>query len=113
MLTIVHSGDLHLDAPFAGLSPEQSAARREGQRVHLEKLVQLTKDVNADLLLLAGDLFDSGETYYETTLALTKLLGGLACPVLIAPGNHDYYHPRSPYALLSWPSNVHIFTSAD
>lgn len=111
MLTIIHSGDLHLDAPFAGLTAEQSATRREGQRLHLEKLAQLAQDRNADLLLLAGDLFDGRETYYETTLALTKILGGLSCPVLIAPGNHDYYHSRSPYALLSWPSNVHIFTA--
>lgn len=111
MITIVHSADLHLDAPFGGLTPEQSAARRQGQRDHLDKLAQLTIQKHADLLLLAGDLFDSGQTYYETTLALTKVLGNLSCPVLIAPGNHDYYHPRSPYALLPWPSNVHIFTT--
>lgn len=112
MLTIVHSADLHLDAPFAGLSPEQAMARREGQRAHMEKLVQLATDKKADLLLLAGDLFDSGETYYETTLTLCQVLRNAPCPVLIAPGNHDYYHPRSPYALLSWPKGVHIFTTA-
>ena len=31
--------------------------------------------------------------------------------MLIAPGNHDFYSGRSPYATLRWPENVHIFTS--
>ena len=33
----------------------------------------------------------------------------MACPVLIAPGNHDPFTPRSPYQRLVWPENVHIF----
>jgi DNA repair exonuclease SbcCD nuclease subunit len=32
--------------------------------------------------------------------------------VFIAPGNHDYVRPESPYAQAGWPDNVHIFLDA-
>ena len=31
--------------------------------------------------------------------------------MVIAPGNHDPYSAKSAYATLSWPENVHVFTS--
>ena len=31
--------------------------------------------------------------------------------VFIAPGNHDFYSPRSIYAGTRWPENVHIFST--
>ena len=31
-------------------------------------------------------------------------------PVFISPGNHDYYSPRSPWARIKLPGNVHLFT---
>ena len=30
--------------------------------------------------------------------------------MFIAPGNHDFYSPKSPYVRLQMPENVHIFT---
>ena len=32
MIKFLHAADLHLDAPFAALSPEQAAERRREQR---------------------------------------------------------------------------------
>ena len=64
-----------------------------------------------DLVLLAGDLFDSDTTYRETLEALSEALGAMQARVFIAPGNHDPYSAKSPYATLSWPENVHVFTS--
>ena len=64
-----------------------------------------------DLVLLAGDLFDSDTTYRETLEALSEALGAMRARVFIAPGNHDPYSAKSPYATLSWPENVHVFTS--
>ena len=34
MIKFLHAADLHLDAPFSALSPEQAAARRQEQRRH-------------------------------------------------------------------------------
>ncbi len=111
MLKFIHGADFHLDAPFAALSPEQARQRRAEQRQLLSRLADLVRSEGAELVLLAGDLLDGGETYQETVEALARTLGQLAVPVFIAPGNHDPYAPRSVYAGTAWPDNVHIFSA--
>ncbi len=111
MLKIIHAADLHLDSPFAGLSPEQAALRREEQRTLLDRLADLSNEEQADLVLLAGDLLDGQRVYRETVDVLARTLGRIRAKVFIAPGNHDPYCAASPYALPIWPDNVHVFTS--
>ena len=111
MLKIIHGADFHLDSPFSGLTPERAAQRRGEQRELLEALTGLAREERAGLVLLAGDLLDSRRVYPETAQALSRCLGDMPCPVFIAPGNHDYYSPRSVWATLDWPDNVHIFRS--
>ena len=65
-LRILHSADLHLDSPFEGLSAGKAAIRRGEQRELLSALATLARRERADLVLLAGDLLDSDNTYYET-----------------------------------------------
>ena len=111
MLKIIHGADFHLDSPFAGLAPERAAQRREEQRALLDRLSALARERQADLVLLAGDLLDSRRLFRETVQALSRSLGEIPCPVFIAPGNHDFYSPGSPWTGTEWPANVHIFTS--
>ena len=111
MLKLIHGADFHLDAPFAALPADKARQRRAEQRELLGRLADLAEGERADLVLLSGDLLDGGETYQETVEALARTLGELRVPVFIAPGNHDWYGPRSPYAGTPWPDNVHIFTS--
>ena len=110
-MRIIHAADFHLDSPFDALNPEQAVARRAEQRQILDRLVDLSRSTNADVVLLSGDLLDGDCVYQETIEALSHALGQLQVPVFISPGNHDYYTHRSPYATNVWPSNVHIFCS--
>ena len=111
MLKLIHGADFHLDAPFAALPADKARQRRAEQRELLGRLADLAEGEGARLVLLSGDLLDGGETYQETVEALARTLGEIRAPVFIAPGNHDWYGPRSPYAGTVWPDNVHIFTS--
>ncbi len=113
MLKVIHAADLHLDSPFSGLPPEKAAQRRAEQRELPERLAGLARERSADLILLAGDLFDSERVFRETVQALARGLSAAPCPVFIAPGNHDFFSPRSPYAALDWPDNVHIFSTGE
>ncbi len=111
MIRILHAADLHLDSPFAALAPQQAALRREEQRQMVLRLAEECNRLDCQLLLLAGDLFDSELVYRETAELLCETLGGVWAHVFIAPGNHDPWGPASPYATLRWPDNVHIFRS--
>ena len=111
-MKILHSADWHLDAPMAGHSPEnQQALRRELRKIP-EKIAALCLAESCDLMLLAGDLFD-GQPSRESLTAVRTALEKVKIPVIIAPGNHDFCGPDSPYLTESWPENVHIFTKAN
>ena len=108
MIKFVHAADLHLDAAFSGLSPEQAAQRRREQR---QALASLAKECRGcDLVLLAGDLFDSARVYQDTIDALKTFFAAIDAEVFIAPGNHDFVTSGSPYLTEHWGENVHIFT---
>lgn len=113
MIKLIHGADFHLDAPFSSLSAKQAAQRREEQRGLLERLADLAQRESAQLVLLPGDILDSDHAYYETTQALAKALGRMGARVFIAPGNHDFWSARSPWATVAWPENVHIFKSGE
>lgn len=110
MLKIIHAADFHLDSPFAALSEEQAALRRKEQRQLLTDLAKAAEE--ADLMLLAGDLLDSGVCHLETLEAMEGFLDSLPCQVVIAPGNHDYYAPESPWERMELRENIHIFKDA-
>ena len=109
-LKLLHTADLHLDSAFEALSSGKAAIRRAEQRLLLSALADLAVTEDVDLVLLSGDLLDSGGAYYETGEELLRCLRQIPVPVFIAPGNHDPYVSGSPYQRLRFPENVHIFT---
>lgn len=110
---ILHTADLHLDSPFEALSGSRAAVRRAGQRELPGRIAALAQSERVDAVLLCGDLFDSDCCYFETGRMLMQALERIQAPVFIAPGNHDFYSPESPYARLALPQNVHVFTSPE
>lgn len=109
MLKIFHTADLHLDSPFSSLPPSAAEKRREELRRVFVGMMQTAADENVDLVLCPGDLFDSGFVSKETVRVLCEGFGRLRCPVVICPGNHDPYTPRSVYASGELPGNVRVF----
>ena len=111
MIRVLHAADLHLDSPFQALGRQKAALRRAEQRQLLERLAALAEEREADLLLLAGDLLDSDAAFSETGRMLERVFSRLDIPVFIAPGNHDWYGPRSPWDRLELGERVHVFRS--
>ena len=109
-LRILHTADLHMDSPFEGLGASKASVRRGEQRDLLGRIAALAAAEQVDLVLFSGDLLDSDNTFYETGEELIRALRQIRVPVFIAPGNHDFYSERSPYARLKLPENIHIFT---
>ena len=112
-IRFLHGADFHLDSPFSALPPRQAAERRRELRRLPERLAKWTEQHPVDLVLLSGDLLDSAAVYRDTAEALRDALGRMNAPVFLAPGNHDWYGPGSPYAAMVWPENVHIFSKPE
>ena len=108
-LKILHSADWHLDSPFTGFSAAQQTLLKEAQRRLPGKIADLCIRENCDMMLLSGDIFD-GEPSADTVLLVKKALKSSGVPVLVAPGNHDFCAPGSPWLEEDWPENVFIFT---
>ncbi len=109
-IKILHTADLHMDSPFESLSQGKAAIRRSELRLLPQKIARLAIQEKVDLVLLAGDLLDSDSVYRETGDELFKCLSKIPAPVVIAPGNHDYYHDRCVYAKMDLPDNIYLFT---
>ena len=108
-LKILHAADLHLDSPFTGFSESQRQLLKEQQKDLPGKIADLCRREGCDLMLLAGDIFD-GEASRDTIDSLKEALTRCGVPVFIAPGNHDFCAPGSPWLTESWPDNVYVFT---
>lgn len=108
MIKLVSFGDLHLDSVFESSSPEKAAARRKASRQLLYDTVKYASDMNADIILCTGDLFDTNTPYYETLQSAADAFSRVEIPVFIAPGNHDPYQKDSPYKIFR-SGNVHVF----
>jgi DNA repair protein SbcD/Mre11 len=111
-MRLLHFADLHLDAPFAWARPDAARLRRRARRETLTRILQLAEEERVDAVLCAGDLFEHERFTPDTVTFLRESFARTDLPIFLAPGNHDWYSPRSPYALVEWSPNVHLFTEA-
>ncbi|MGZ9585007.1 exonuclease SbcCD subunit D [Paenibacillus marinisediminis] len=87
-MRILHTADWHFGRTLEGRS------RLEEQAVFAEELVQMADAEGIDLLLIAGDIYDTVNPpaaaealFYDTIECLSK--GGTR-PIVIISGNHDH-----------------------
>ena len=99
MLRLLHTADVHLGARHADLG-EQAAAQRERQFAAFRATVDLALAEKVDLLLVAGDLFDSNtqpRRSVERAAAELKRLAEATIRTVIIPGTHDIFDGASVY----------------
>ncbi len=80
-VVIVHSSDLHLGT-------DDSFSDRDKLEV-LPKVLTAASEVNADVVVLAGDSFDNHRQPLELIERAAAILRDYAKRVVILPGNHD------------------------
>lgn len=106
---ILHTGDVHLDSAFSRAGVRGGEERRAELRSVFSDLMRYVKNSQIDILLIAGDLFDSEFATSETLELLVREFSTCRIPIFISPGNHDPYNSESIYSLGKFPKNVHIF----
>ncbi len=115
-MRFIHTADLHLDSPMRGLERYEGApveALREATRRSFRNIVQLAGDARADLLLIAGDIYDGDWRDFQTGLFFAGQMARLqemGVQVCLIHGNHDAAGKITKQLRL--PGNVHTFPSA-
>jgi exonuclease SbcD len=99
MLRLLHTADVHLGARHTDLG-EQAAAQRERQFAAFKAAIDLAIAEKVDVVLIAGDLFDSNtqpnRSVERVAAELARLVAAKIRTVII-PGTHDVYDRSSLY----------------
>jgi len=110
-MKILHTSDWHIGQKFMGKS------REEEHNSFLSWLFSIIEKENIDVLIVAGDIFDTGtppnyalEIYYNFLKKLFTLDG---LYVIITAGNHDSVSTLKAPKLLLETLNIHVITSGD
>jgi len=110
-IKIIHTADLHLDAPCArGENITEAKRRQEELREVFSEIIRIASKENADLLLFAGDIFDSQNADDRTRQWVLEEISSLpATRVFFVCGNHDYYTEKSIFSEINELPNAHVF----
>ncbi len=101
---VAHSSDLHVD--------DDHTARLHGGdgTAGLACVLRAAGDAGADVVILAGDTFDSHRVPQPLLARVAEVIAASAMPVVLLPGNHDpvvadavYHHPK-----LAALTNLHV-----
>lgn len=102
--TLLHSSDLHIG--------DEETTRLGGGNptLMLEHLLATARSRRADVLLLAGDIFENNRIPGALADRVGALLAAAGMPVVVLPGNHDPLIAASVWRrrALYGPDNVHI-----
>lgn len=108
-IKILHCADFHIGAQNYYLRTK-AKQRRSEILMTLEKIVNICKNEHIELMLIAGDLFDSNHIENSAIRQVKHLFAEIPDTfIAISAGNHDYITSDSPYVTSKWPANVHIF----
>ena len=114
-MRILHTADLHLDSAFSSFGKKNAEQYRELGRELLKNIFDCAKYEECQMILIAGDLFDSKFVSNDTRSLFVSLVKNAKIPVVISPGNHDPYSENSFYSIIDKESieNLYIFSAND
>jgi DNA repair exonuclease SbcCD nuclease subunit len=103
-VVVVHSSDLHVDHDYT--------ARLHGGdgTAGLACVLNAARGMGADLVILAGDTFDSHRVPQDLIERAAAVMAGAALPIVVLPGNHDPAVAEAVYrgSALAVVKNLHV-----
>ena len=123
-LRFLQISDLHIESSLAasrlGLPPAKQAELNREIGRGLDRAVEIAIRLEVEVVLVPGDVWDDESVSLQAATRFYEALGSLApVPVIIAPGNHDPFHPFSYHHPQYYerkcgrphPPNIHVFQS--
>lgn len=110
---ILHCADLHIGAAASFLGAE-AAKRQYETLLTFERIVDLAKKESVQIVLIAGDLFDSNRVAKELVdPVFDKIASAPELRFVFAAGNHDPLNAESPFAKRQLPENLTVLDTKD
>ena len=89
-LKILHTADWHLGSAFRQFQEPHREYLKQQQKLLPQKVADLCRREHCQMVLLSGDIFD-GQPSRDLIDLVKNTLRSCGVPVLISPGNHDFY----------------------
>ncbi|ARK79242.1 DNA repair exonuclease [Burkholderia pseudomallei] len=111
-MKLLHTADWQIGKRYGQFNPEDAALLAEARFDVVSRIADLASSQGANLVLVAGDVFDAQGVSDRTVLRLFQLISGFAGPWVMIPGNHDAGLAESVWTraarLGAIPANVHV-----
>ena len=109
-MKLIHCSDLHLDSPMeTNLSPQKAKLRNTELCQSFSRMVGFAETQGVQLILIAGDLFDSERISSTTSdFVLSTIEGSPNIDFLYLRGNHD--ESDRAFAGKTIPNNLKFFS---
>ncbi|GKX30554.1 serine/threonine phosphatase [Vallitalea longa] len=112
MISLIHTGDIHIGMEFkkASFGSEFARDRRNEIKETFYRIIDRAVDMNADFLLISGDLFEDEYATIGEIKEINKYFRKLNdTRIVIIAGNHDpIINNKSYYKIIDWAENVYI-----
>ena len=110
---ILHCADLHIGTGVAGLG-EKGLSRKHEALLTFENIINLAREHEVKILLIAGDLLSSNQVSVQTVKRILECVAAIPeTKVVFAAGNHDPVNSQSPFSVLALPDNFYVLPAED
>lgn len=107
MIKVLHTGDFHVGTNFSSFGDKEKANQLLFKAI--ENMINYAKNNAVDIILIAGDTFDSHEVEFTVRKRLIDILKNFEKKILICCGNHDYSYHAGIWENIELPSNIGLF----
>lgn len=107
-IKVLHCADLHIGAVCNYLGTKAVSRRQETLNT-FEKTVGIAKENKVDIILIAGDLFNSNnveKSFVDCVFDVIKNAGEIK--FVFSAGNHDPINSESPFVKYALPENLYV-----
>lgn len=110
---ILHCADLHIGAAESSLGTLADSRRAE-TLITFENIIKLASDSSVDILLIAGDLFNSNNIESSFTERVFECFSSIPnIKIVYAAGNHDPLNADSVFTKRTLPPNLYVLKTSD
>ena len=110
---ILHCADLHIGAAESSLGTLADSRRAE-TLITFENIIKLASDSGVDILLIAGDLFNSNNIESSFTERVFECFSSIQnIKIVYAAGNHDPLNADSVFTKRTLPPNLYVLKTSD